>query len=645
MINNRKSIFMLAHLLAAGWVHSQDQVILEDWLKKYPNHNAVMLRDDETVIIDIKKDSLLITQDVNTEILYLNDKAHFFNSGRVYYSYFSRLLDLEAKTLVPDKNNKYKTMKVEQFEETGETSASIFYDDSRSKSFVYPGLQKGARTVLSYKKQIVDPHLFTMFYFGAQFPVASSRLVVRAHRDVKLGYKMFNAEKVKVNYSTKVDGKFIEHIWEAKDVASYPNEPGTPSARYYLPHIVFYAESYVVKGKEIPVLRNLDDLYKWNYSFARETLKENDPAIKALTDSVIANAKTDAEKAKSIYYWVQEQIKYVAFEDGFRGFRPNSPSMVCNKRYGDCKDMASLMDGMMRMAGLKSYLVWIGSRDLPYKYTEIPTPIVDNHMIAAVELEKDSFIYLDATSRYTPFGMPSAFIMGKEALIAIDENNYKVRTVPVMGREKSMNIDSTTFTIEGKKITGKGKLVLTGYQKANNTYGLEGRRKEDLDKIMNEFLEKGNNKYKTVDYKISNVNDKDKPLVFDYSFTIEDYITTVGNELYINLVFDKHLMGATIDTAKYSLPRENDYPYTYRSVNSFDIPQGYTLEYLPKDARFDGDLFGYNISYTRTGSKVTVTSTVYVNYLLMTKEKFGEWNTMIKQLSNSYRESLILKKA
>ena len=632
-------------VLIAGTTHAQTEPTLDDWLKKYPDHNAVMLKDHESISIDIEKDSLKIVQDVTNEILYLNDKAHFFNAGKVHYSYFSRLLELEAKTLVPEKNNKYKTMKVQEFSETGETSATVFFDDSRSKSFVYPGLQKGAKTILDYKKQIIDPHLFTMFYFGAQFPVASSRLTVRTSKDVKLKYKTFNTEKLKIEYSTNDKGKYIEHVWEMKNVDSYPDEPGTPSPRYYLPHIVYYVESYTVKGKEIPVLRNLDDLYKWNYSFAKESLKENDPGIKALTDSIIANAKNDSEKAKLIYYWVQKQIKYVAFEDGFRGFRPHTPSMVCNKRYGDCKDMASLLNGMLRMAGLKSYLVWIGSRDLPYKYTDIPTPIVDNHMIAAVELAKDSIIYLDATSQHTPFGYPSAFIMGKEALIAIDEDNYKVRTVPVMSKEASTSVDSTTFKIEGRKIIGKGKLVLTGYLKANNTYGLEGRRKEDLDRVMNSFLEKGNNKYKTVDYSISNITDKDKPLTFDYSFTIEDYITVVGNELYINLVFDKHLAGATIDTAKYSLPRENDQPYTYRSVNSFEIPAGYSIEYLPARSEYKGDMFGYDITYSRDGNKISVSTSVYVNYLLMSKDNFPAWNKMIKQLSNAYRESLILKKA
>lgn len=639
-----RTTFLLLFAFAPLAMFAQAEPTLDEWIKKYPDRNAVQLRDDETILIDISKDSLEITQDVYNETLYLNDKAHMFNLGKVYYSYFSRLEDMEAKTLVPN-GTKFKTMKVEHFEETGETSASVFFDDSKSKTFVYPGLQKGARSVLTYKKKIIEPQLLSMFYFGSGIPVASSKLVIRTHRNVKIGYKLFNTENIKVDYSTQEKGKYIEHTWEAKDVNSFLDEPGTPSPRYYLPHIVYYIDSYTANGKETKVLSKLDDLYKWNYSFVTKIINENDPGIKSLTDSIIATAKTDSEKAKRIYYWVQEQIKYVAFEDGFRGFTPHSPSVVCSKRYGDCKDMASLLHGMLRMAGLKSHLVWIGSRELPYKYSEIHTPAVDDHMIAAVDLGNDSLVFLDATSPYTPFGMPSAFIQGKEGLVAIDATNYKVKMVPTVKMETNMLIDSTSLVLDGKRITGKGSLTLTGYNKANNTYGLEGRRKEDLDRIMNSFLEKGNNKYKTVSYNISNITDKDKPLIFDYNFTLDDYVTTVGNELYINLVLDKGMMGATIDTVKYSLPRESDFCHRSVKVTTLEIPQGYTVEHLPKNSKYDHPYFGYSAEYTRSGNKITITSVLYINHLLLKKESFSAWNSMIRQMSNTYRESLILKKS
>ncbi len=72
-----------------------------------------------------------------------------------------------------------------------------------------------------------------------------------------------------------------------------------------------------------------------------------------------------------------------------RGLIPHPASYVCEKRYGDCKDMANLIVSMLHMAGVNNaYHTWIGTRDLPFKYTEFPTPIVDNHMIATYVTQK-----------------------------------------------------------------------------------------------------------------------------------------------------------------------------------------------------------------------------------------------------------------
>lgn len=637
-----KNIWLML-LLITGTGAAAQNTLLDEWSKKFPNDNAVYLKDEEIVTIDIAGDSLSITQEINNDILYLNDNAPFLNSGRVYYSYFTPLKSIDAKTLVPNEGNKYKTITVEKFEDVGEPSEGIFYDDSRSKSFVYPSLKKGARTILSYKKALIEPHLLPSFFFGSSFPVADSRLVIRANKNVKIQSKLLNTSAIDLAYSTRESGKYIEYIWEVKNLKGFEREEGAPSSRYYMPHIIYYIESYTTGKTEKPVLRNLDDLYAWDYSFVKKTINEEAPGLKALTDSITAGAATQAEKAKRIYYWVQDYVKYVAFEDGLRGFTPFSPMLVCDKRYGDCKDMASLLNSMLRMAGLKSHLVWIGTRDLPYKYSEIHIPGIANHMIAAIELG-DSLVYLDGTSRYTMFGMPSAFIMGKEGLITGDEKSYMIKTVPVMSKDRSISVDSTSMKLEGKTLLGTGKLTLTGYKKSRNIQGLEGRKQDDTEKAIHALLEKGNNKYKTSSYTLHDLKDRDKPLVVDYSFTIEDYITSSGNEIYVNMMLDKYFQSAVIDTSKLHQPRENDYPVTYKMVNTMEIPAGYTLEYVPKNSNYAGKMFGYSISYNTSGNTVTAMATLYLDYLLMPTTSFQEWNDMIKKLKTQYRESIILKK-
>ena len=66
-------------------------------------------------------------------------------------------------------------------------------------------------------------------------------------------------------------------------------------------------------------------------------------------------ARTEPEKVARIYYWVQDHVRYIAFENGLRGFIPHDAGRVYASRYGDCKDMANLLHEMLRMAGVKSY--------------------------------------------------------------------------------------------------------------------------------------------------------------------------------------------------------------------------------------------------------------------------------------------------
>lgn len=53
--------------------------------------------------------------------------------------------------------------------------------------------------------------------------------------------------------------------------------------------------------------------------------------LKKLVSELTANAQTDEQKTQLIYAWVQNNIKYIAFEDGLGGFVPRSSRRVSKK--------------------------------------------------------------------------------------------------------------------------------------------------------------------------------------------------------------------------------------------------------------------------------------------------------------------------
>lgn len=74
------------------------------------------------------------------------------------------------------------------------------------------------------------------------------------------------------------------------------------------------------------------------------------------------------EKIEAVFYWVQDNIRYIAFENGIMGFKPEAASKVYQNRYGDCKGMANLLKEMLKICGYDARLTWIGTNDIPYDY-------------------------------------------------------------------------------------------------------------------------------------------------------------------------------------------------------------------------------------------------------------------------------------
>ena len=372
-----------------------------------------------------------------------------------------------------------------------------FFDDSRATSFNFAEVTPGAHTVTDYTVRHPDARFVMPFYVGSYVPVRHAELTITAPKDVRIGYKTFPAGATPIHFSKQEKGSQTVYRWTADNLPSAPRDDDAPEASYYLPHVVFYVEEAQVKGQTRKLLAGVPELYTMYADFVRRIDRQpTSAALQHSVDSLVAGATSEEEKVRRVYYWVQDHVRYIAFEQGLRGFIPHDAGLVYARRYGDCKDMANLTTEMLHLAGVKNaYLTWVGTRNLPYLYAELATPGVDNHMISTYEPRPGEYVFLDATSQHTPYGMPSSMIQGKEGLLGLDATNCKVVSIPTMDKRRSGADDASVVTLEGTALRGKGKLSLSGYSKINQTYGLDGLGRTDEGKYVKALLERGNNKF------------------------------------------------------------------------------------------------------------------------------------------------------
>jgi len=101
---------------------------------------------------------------------------------------------------------------------------------------------------------------------------------------------------------------------------------------------------------------------------------------------------------EAVYGFVVTQTRYVGLEFGIHGFKPYRVDDVLRRRFGDCKDKASLMHALLEALGIDSRLVLLRMRRLGAVPAEPASLAVFNHAILYVP---DLDLFLDGTASWT----------------------------------------------------------------------------------------------------------------------------------------------------------------------------------------------------------------------------------------------------
>ena len=618
---------------------SQD---LEKYKNQYPNDDIIRLQQETTINIKLNNGEFTIYKEVYEEDLYLNNSANYNSKRSVSYSTFFNLDKIEASSY-SKLDGKYVENKVVDFNEKNNLNDS-FYDDSKEVGFIYPKLAKGSKTNINLTYNIKNPRFLSAFYFGDFYPIINNKVTIIADKNIELTFKPFQLNNgAKITFKKKKKGANYVYTWSAKKTEKFEIESNAPNYKTILPHIIPIITSYQQDGKTKKLLDGVEGLYSWYYSLVENINKEEtDPALTTLVEELTRGKESDIEKVKAIYYWTQQNIKYIAFEYALGGFIPREANEVFQKKYGDCKDNSSILFKMLEIAGLQGNLTWIGTRKIPYTYEEVPTPAVDNHMILSYE-NKNNTYYLDATGRYIQIEYPSSFIQGKEALIA-NGNNFKVKKIPVVPAHLNKVVDTTYIQISNRDIIGTSNSTFSGYIKNNLFYNLENTRKEaDIKELYNKRFLKGSNKFLIKSYKEENKFSYDKDFSVSYNFSIQDYVQNIGSEIFINPHFNKIVSSVkTKEDRKYDI--EFDYKRQFSHTNIIEIPDGYEVSYIPTSVSFTNDLISVNLSYSTDKNKIVCKQDVVFNFIKLNKEQQQKVNTFVEKTEKASKEIIILKK-
>lgn len=618
---------------------------VDELAQKFPDVYAVILNHTEETRFYMENNQPMSETKVVKEILILNDKANgIYNKYYVYHGSFDELKDIEAYTLVPAGKG-FSKMKVSEIKTESSRSNNVFYDDVKESRFDFPGLTKGAIAHISYTIIEQDAHMFSPIYIQTYLPVITQKFTISYPASIELLYDIKNDAKGIIQKDENNRGRTHSIAFKTTDVKKIERYDNAPSRAYYEPHIIYRIGSYIDnEGKKIPFLKTLDDLYRWNYSFLDKMLQHDNKELQPLIDSITNGIVNLRVKAQKIYQWVQSNIKYVAFENGLEGFIPRPAPLVCNRRFGDCKDMANLITTMLRLAGCRAYIAWIGTRSIPYDYREVPLPISDNHMISVLDLD-GKWIFLDGTDPNCIFGFPSGFIQGKQALMAYSEKEYRLLPVPIVEANQSGAIDSTFITLTNNGIRGKISVNYEGYYGIDVYNAIMNKDQEGKKNYVKYRMGKASNKFLLHDFTINPINLDKKSINISADFEVPDYGKKIGNDWYINLILEKFFTSSSMyDTSKQKMGIENEYCFSITQYAILNLPEGYTTNFIPENFSLSNELLDFSITYQKESGRVIACQKYVSHSMLLKPTSFGLWNESIRKIMTRYKEQVVLQK-
>jgi hypothetical protein len=586
--------------------------------------------------IEVSGNELLIRsiETVDKEVVSLSNIIDYQLKESIITDDFTSIEDVTAYTLTPKDGGKYKKVKVKTISTEDYVSRGIFYSNTKRSIITFPSVVEGAilHSEVTLKHSL--PQILSPFSFDDYLECDTAELVLRVDDNVKMkfikNYFEF-ADNIKMT-ENKGDGETIFR-WKSAGIPPRHYENNSGGSSCYSPHLIFHIASYTANNVEKFVLRHKEDLFNWYSGLIKDQELSED--YTPVLDSIKANSTTELELAENIFNWVQHYVKYIAYEDGLGGFIPRTPNSVIENRFGDCKDMAMLTKTMMNKCGLDCYIAWIGTRSKCYTYDGCPTPIVDNHMIAAFPSE-NGIVFIDPTSTYSEFGVPSSFIQGKEAMVRTAPDKFEIIVVPFVEAKDNRSVDKFEISIDKDGILGTGKTEVSGYEKIDYEYALSYNT-VSYEELFSDWNDVGNQSFLVKDLVQENYNSNKGVIKSEYSFSVSNYVSTYNGAVYIN-PFIKKVIDLDFSDRKLDLVIDNKYEREVEVL--INLKPNAVLKNTIESEHLEENGFVLDIQTENLENKLKVTYTFTCNKVLISVDEFDAVKSTLKKMKKRLKQQI-----
>jgi len=429
------------------------------------------------------------------------------------------------------------------------------------------------------------------------------------------------------------------YIWELQNIPAVEEQPFSGPIETFCPVVHVCPTEFEIEGY-IGHFTTWDDFGKWIGTLNKDRGTLSEETISAMKE-LVKDCKTDMEKARKIYEFMQNKTRYLNIAIGIGGWQPIPAETVDRLGYGDCKALSNYMKSLLEAVGIKAHytLIRAGSNEIDI-VPDFPFNNF-NHAILCVPFADDT-VWLECTSQHVPFGYAGKFTDDRNALMVDEAGAKLVHTCSYSFDDNSLQRTSTILLDnEGNALLNSSAVHRGVLYDDKLRFFIAGT--EDKTRMIHDEINIPGCLLKKFDY--DEVHERIPAIKEKLELEIPRYATFTGSRMLVSLV----PLGRMHDVPKKVTFRKSDVVIK-RSVMSVDsvilfLPEGYTPESMPSEAKAESKFGNYTLKTTAiANNKVLCVRSLKTNKCRYSPETYNELVDFYKKVAVSDNMKISLKK-
>jgi transglutaminase-like putative cysteine protease len=525
------------------------------------------------------------------------------------------------------------------------------------KKFTFPSIKEGS--IIEYEYTITSDYLRNLqpWTFQGEYPTLWSEynltlpaffnyiflsqgyqpFFIKTKTEARDNFSVTDPNGVEASDHFSITSNVATYRWVVKDAPALKDEEFVSSVKNHVQKIEFELTAQTEPLSPHAYMntwpQTVDDMLK-DEDFGLPLVKDNG-WLGEVMKSVVQGAATPLEKAKKIYAYVRDNFTCTDYSEIYLD---QTLKNVLKTKSGTVSEINLLLIAMLRYSNIYADPVILSTRTHGYAYALYPILSKFNYVICDAYID-DKQILLDATHPRLGFGK-----------LAPECYNGHARVINMSASALDLSPDSlleSKMTSVMLNANEKGDLQgsvmqIPGYFESHEIR--EKIKEKGRDEFFKDIKKAFSQDVDLTNQRIDSMNNLEENIVIGYDFKLNE---DKADLLYINPMFGEGYKDNPFKSAERHYPVEMPYAIDETYVFNFIIPDGYTVDDLPKslvvklNEAGDGQ-FEYRIA--ESNGTVSMRSRIRLKRAYYDPTEYDILREFFNLVVKKHNEQIVLKK-